>query len=514
MPALSIVPSFADVQAAELSTVPSCIPYGPRRRHSAPILKIKSDTPPVSSPLLSLPPANFHIYSTSPDAELKRRQNSTVSIFPLSNYPQEVDKWIPPTDEKYKTPLLSPDDQAKYYTALLKHYYGQDIGDESPWNKSYIESVLGSGKSLETDLKNFTVKFTGSEAQFYGANFRVLDDSWKTSISKNALVPVAETYKPSSRGIVLKQTNVRALPTIQPAFYDPTKAGQGFPFDELQMSMLHPGVPIYIAGTSQDKAWTFVISPSVRGWVQSRDIASTHDEFVRDWMALAKTKLGAVIDDSASFTDQEGVFQFEARIGTLLPLARLNESNVVAIPVKNLDGKAQIKYVPVDEKTVASAPLPFTAENFSVLIKGMIGKGYGWGNHNRLNDCSAEIRNMMLPFGIFLPKNSAAQAASGKNTDISSLTPEQRVDYIMEKGVPFKTLLYFPGHIMLYTGNTSHFGSTVPMTYQNIWGLKPPDGSSRSVIGKAVFFPLLLRYPEDGRLINLIDRPRFNLIDL
>jgi hypothetical protein len=41
------------------------------------------------------------------------------------------------------------------------------------------------------------------------------------------------------------------------------------------------------------------------------------------------------------------------------------------------------------------------------------------------------------------------------------------------------------------------------LTYQNLWGLSPTPPNRRSVVGKAVLFPMLLQYPEDSSLRSL-----------
>lgn len=64
---------------------------------------------------------------------------------------------------------------------------------------------------------------------------------------------------------------------------------------------------------------------------------------------------------------------------------------------------------------------------------------------------------------------------------------------------------------MLYIGNAVINGQHVPMTYQNIWGLRPVDSSSRSIIGGAVFFPLLASYPETPSLEPLAGKALFKL---
>ncbi|MDI5752273.1 hypothetical protein MJL79_16785, partial [Salmonella enterica subsp. enterica serovar Montevideo] len=88
---------------------------------------------------------------------------------------------------------------------------------------------------------------------------------------------------------------------------------------------------------------------------------------------------------------------------------------------------------------------------------------------------------------------------------------QMRIDYLTRYGKPFTTLVYIPGHIMLYIGNTTMNGQVVPMTYQNIWGLRPNHANSRSIIGEAVFLPLLRFYPENPELISLAGKVLFKL---
>ena len=51
--------------------------------------------------------------------------------------------------------------------------------------------------------------------------------------------------------------------------------------------------------------------------------------------------------------------------------------------------------------------------------------------------------------------------------DLSQANTDERLRYL-EHGKPFTTLVYIPGHIMLYIGNAAINGRSVPMTYQNI----------------------------------------------
>jgi len=64
---------------------------------------------------------------------------------------------------------------------------------------------------------------------------------------------------------------------------------------------------------------------------------------------------------------------------------------------------------------------------------------------------------------------------------------------------------------MLYLGNAQRDGESVPMTYQNVWGLSPADNSRRNVIGGSVILPLLKTYPEDPEARSLAGKSLFEI---
>lgn len=122
------------------------------------------------------------------------------------------------------------------------------------------------------------------------------------------------------------------------------------------------------------------------------------------------------------------------------------------------------------------------------------------------------MHSLLMPFGILLPRDSSAQIqATARIVDLSKETMNARINYLKKHGKPFTTLVYIPGHIMLYIGNTIINGQEVPMTYQNIWGLRPRNSNSRSIIGGSVFFPILTFYPQNPELVSLADKKQFKL---
>jgi cell wall-associated NlpC family hydrolase len=131
------------------------------------------------------------------------------------------------------------------------------------------------------------------------------------------------------------------------------------------------------------------------------------------------------------------------------------------------------------------------------------------------NDCSAELQSLYTPFGIWLPRNSAAQKEIGKMVDKSSQNPQERIKYLIENGKKFTTIIYINGHVMLYIGNypnpNSNTHELIAMTYQTKWGLKPQDDSYRAIIGKSVLLPMLTNYPEDPKLKSLAGEKYFQI---
>jgi len=433
----------------------------------------------------------------------------TKTLFPIANYPQSVDKWLPSGPDAQR-PVIDATMQQRYFSALKSHYFGMGVDENSPWNPHHISSLLANGAADTRDASINT--YLNSNSLSWGSNFRVHPASWKQDVRGNAQTSIDTAYQPSARGIALRETLVRVLPTDDPGYGDPRQAGQGYPFDNLQESSVRPGTPVYVLTDSRDKRWKYVVSPTVTGWVHSEDIAGVDPAFVSEWLALAGKNLGTFIKEPVSVHDNDQ-FWFTARPGTILPFRSQQSGQfMAAVPVADNDGQAEIRWVSLKEGEFAAMPWKMTPANIATLITSMSGRPYGWGNYNFYNDCSAEMRSLMMPFGIFLPRNSAAQVnTTARVVDLSKDDINTRISYLRDHGKPFSTLIYITGHIMLYIGNTEIDGKTVPMTYQNVWGLHTKAADSRSIIGGSVFFPILASYPENPELMSLAGKEQFKL---
>lgn len=281
------------------------------------------------------------------------------------------------------------------------------------------------------------------------------------------------------------------------------------------MSSLWVGTPVYILGETINHEWLLVMTPEYIAWVKSKGIARVSEKFVTKWQTSVHKQLAAIIKTNTSVFDNKNQFLFSAYVGTVLPALQSNQTLQVMVPFLDKNQQAGIKYAALSSNEAVSMPLKLTPHSFSTILKTLIKRPYGWGNLYFYNDCSAELKNLFAPFGIWLPRHSSNQIEVGTVVDMTSYSKEKRLAYLMEQGHDFLTIVYIGGHVLLYIGNFPNPNTAehnpMAMTYQNIWGLSPKPANRRAVIGQAVLFPMLLQYPEDSSLSSLADKKYFQV---
>jgi cell wall-associated NlpC family hydrolase len=444
--------------------------------------------------------------------------HDTLEIFPLDKYNQSVSAWLNPNDPNYDQPFLSAKIQKTHFNLYLEHY----VGSLSPWNREQINKFLkqttNSIKTVEQSIiDGFDNEGKPAKKIGYGENFRPYNKQWINQLSHNINLNQFDNldYHDNDRGIAIDNLHARALPTDDVHFYDHKLAGEGYPFDNLQMSALWAGTPVYIVGETRDHAWVYVITPAFLGWVKSQGIARVDQNFITQWTKAAKEKLAAITHTQTSLVDDKGHFLLSAYVGSVYPVnATSKEKWSIMVPVADADHHAFIKTAIVAAEQAAIMPLAATPHHFADIFNTMINRPYGWGSMYFYNDCSAELKSILSTFGIWLPRHSSDQVTVGKMVDKSSAPAEERLSYLMANGKPFLTIIYISGHVFLYIGNYSNpnkESSQMALIYQNVWGLSPADRSRRSVIGQSVLFPLLLEYPEDIELASQAASSKFQV---
>lgn len=443
--------------------------------------------------------------------------HNLISLFPLDKYDQTVTNWIKPDDANYDKPLLSSEMQ-KYHIDV---FYTQYFGSSSPWSADYLKKILHQQtpndlKTLEQSIITYFSNQNKPDDQIgYGANFRPYSQKWIDDIANNIHISQLDglCYQEINRAIAIDNLHARSLPTDDPHFYNHKLAGQGYPFDNLQMSAIWAGTPLYILAETRDHAWSLVITPDFIAWTKTSGIARASPSFINNWQNSAKENLVAITSTQTSIVDENNQFLFSAYIGTVLPGTQTAQGMKLMVPAADSDHRAILKYAFVSPDQASSMPLVATPHHFSKLMNSMIGRPYGWGGKYFYNDCSAELKSLLTPFGIWLPRHSSDQVSVGKMIDMSAVSPEKRISYLIENGRRFLTIVYIGGHVVMYVGNyqNPNTQTSIAMTYQNVWGLSPNPPTRRAVIGRSVLFPMLLQYPEDTSLMSLAGKKYFQI---
>ena len=306
--------------------------------------------------------------------------------------------------------------------------------------------------------------------------------------------------------IAIRHTFMRELPTLRPRMSKPRPFGRDNPFDMFQYSALFLGTPLYAVHVSADGLWYFVESPIASGWAPAEDVALVTAAFMAQYR---NGRYAAVIRDDLPVAAEDGVIG-HTHIGAVYPLHKEYSRGVnVLVPVRGSQGQAAIATAAFSADQAVVKPLPLNPAWLARVGNQMMGQPYGWGGLYAWRDCSSTVRDMFAPFGIWLPRNSAAQSRSGSVITLEGLDGADKERLISASGVPFMSLLWLRGHIMLYLGQYRNES----VVFHNIWGLRVVEGGdddARHVLGRAVVSSLRIgrELPalKDGA--SLLDRLR------
>ncbi len=334
------------------------------------------------------------------------------------------------------------------------------------------------GKRLEPNevFWAFRTYWPNEKKTYYSSNFRPIPQSWFDAQKDNA--NFAALGGISMFALTAANTALRNFPTDEPIFLNPQTPGEGYPFDYLQESTLSIAHPLFVSHFSKDRAWAFVSDDAVWGWVKVEDIKFINDETAKSY---AKQKFISVKVDKTPVYDKYGGFLFYARVGGILPF--LSEDN------ENFYGqvftRAGLRDYKISKQAASNFPLKFNDGNVKTLINSLLNQPYGWGGVDKLRDCSLFTKDMLASFGVWLPRNSRAQASVGKKIELKGLSDEIKAQIIKEQGVPYLTLIHLPGHIMLYAG----FKDADIFVVHDAWGLKTAS-NGRALIGQTAITTL------------------------
>ena len=315
--------------------------------------------------------------------------------------------------------------------------------------KSWLLSWTVSGvncKSLGPHWNAFT-------EVCYRENFQPCTDQlWIQGVKDNANMAAVDSVHAS--GVMRSHGCLRTLPTDYPCYMK--KKGFDFlPLDRLQNNFVNAGTPVYISHYSKDRAWVMILDEASKasGFVKTSTVILVDQE-----NSVAQSKHLPI---AVFFKDHEPLYDHKrqcvgySRLGQIALFTAETEKDVEILWPKQMDSNhSPWCRVRVSKTIAGTKPLAFSSENIAHVLNQLLGKPYGWGGTLGNRDCSSMMQDYFRVFGYALPRHSKGQMEKGGEIiDLSGKSWKEKERLIIEKGIPYRTILWKPGHIALYVGS-------------------------------------------------------------
>lgn len=337
-----------------------------------------------------------------------------------------------------------------------------------PWNKSKLDYKLKEVQwvNMYSKRKTFNKKLLENTKYF-----------WKKEI-KNSNWGNYNTI--NKKAIVIKEDYLRLFPNKN-SIYSKNKNKIDINFDYNINTSIKKNMPLLISHYSKDKKWAYVLSNMASGWIEIKNIAFISNKNINKFK---KSKLFVITQDNSKilYKKNKNIYKKEyLKMSTIIP--NINNKNYIFI--KNKNKFADFKEIEFFNN-LEELGLDFNKKNILKISNTLINEKYGWGGKDNKRDCSLLTRDFFIPFGVLLDRNSKAQINKGKKFNLKKITNKEK--FIIKNGKPFQTILYMPGHIMLYVGHINNR----PLILHNFWSIFNNHNGNlkKEIIGKSVITTL------------------------
>jgi len=405
--------------------------------------------------------------------------------------------------------LLTREQQNKFHQSFLKRYY-------FPWSKINVATefcITANGKNCHPILgveKSTVYAFKRNPG--YNNRYHKNSKAWihqiVVNMQLNAFPNINCKKSDLCHGIAVKNTMIRAIPTLSASYKKLTEPGQAYPFDHIQESNLWMGTPVMVLQQTKNHHWLLIKGPGLLGWVKANSIAYTSKQFMQQWRAhpmVTPILRDATIDHNLTMHFPKKIY-----LGSFFPYVKENPYNYeVLLPIANAAHQAVTRTYHVSDDFVTKWPLTPTPQNFNRIINQLLGMTYGWGGMGYDTDCSGTLRRLFGAFGVWLPRNSKSQlnfAGHIYPLSLDKYSVAQRKAILLgatksnlPKLKPYLTLIGFGGehdnigHVTLYLGEYPQKHPKYIVLFQSVWGDSIMQGKKnvgRAIFGKAVISKL------------------------
>lgn len=365
------------------------------------------------------------------------------------------------------------------------------------WNAEALRTRMlhadGSSSYILNDLRAFrggagrdvlehAFPAFSAEQPWYTEGGPVSETAWNALIAP--LNPGGiNDLNPVRPGICVRRSFLRALPSAQ--FY--TDDISDWYCDCAALSGIMLNEPLLVLWQDSAGAWLYVITRYYAGWMPAADVAlcrgdaefetalalSGGPSAAPDSCAEAQARLHLVTisadrvqlgPDYFAEPDSAGsgaeLFMgtvlealpwdspgLDSAFGLRLPYA----SYALRIPFRAADGYTEYRCAAVPASLCCEGWMPYTAANVIELGFQSLGRRYGWGGQYYSRDCSSLSQEIFRCFGFCLPRDGGEQSSMpGHSVSFDGMDPRQKREAF--DALPAGSLLYLPGHIMIYLG--------------------------------------------------------------
>ena len=348
-------------------------------------------------------------------------------------------------------------------------YWLTKDGDQLLLNRAQIRQL-----NYQMRMKNsYAAKLSSYPTQLPASTVQELLKKSSPENNYDLQSPIKVQY-----AVTVERADMRTLP----------KPWSGDKYDDLQATAIDPAEPVAVLLESDDKQYFFCQARNYFGWIDRKSLAltdrTTWQSYIlpKDFLVVADHKkfvnvngknilfqMGAIIPLLPNDTDPHGspeqqweTYTENDITGAFIPIkipafptvARNHVDNagwLTRLPI-SIDGRLQEIYVPIaDDDTVNKGWLPCTKNNFVRQAFKFLGDEYGWGGLNESVDCSAFVGDVYRSMGIFLPRDANQQEACMPIISVfNDVGTTMRYDIV--KRAPLGSLLFKPGHVMMYLG--------------------------------------------------------------
>ncbi len=243
--------------------------------------------------------------------------------------------------------------------------------------------------------------------------------------------------------VAITKSSIRSIPT-DIRFYEKDDGIKHF--DLARYKEVKFGEPMVVLHETLDNTWLLVQTINTKGWIKAKDVAFTNKETFTKYL---KTDDFVVV--IAKNIEKNGIYM---DMGVKLALDHEDsEFYYVNYPVKNQNSSLGFRVLKMEKNAdLHHGYLPYTTSNLIKQVMKYYETPYGWGGIDNGVDCSGLVLNVYSVFGFVFPRNSNKQQSMAGN--IFKFDGRNNKE-ILNNLVP-GSLLFFPGHIMLYLGKVEN----------------------------------------------------------